>query len=164
MDQVVKTLIDCDACSDGDQQGDNEAPEVDLATMTKSVLLIGRYTRALHAIEQQHLVGRILQAVEGLGEHRRRSAHAGCDKLDDGDREIARKGDEHGERGADFFFFHASALDYALSHSIGRPEQGRLYQRVGRRLERLHTMSSVRSTPRTVARARGGNRRLAIST
>ena len=71
MDQVVKTLIDGDACGDGDQQGDNEAPEVDLATMTKSVLLIGRDARPLHAIEQQHLVGRILQAVEGLGEHRR---------------------------------------------------------------------------------------------
>ena len=55
-----------DATETEEQQGNNEAPEIELSSISERVLGVGRTSRAPHSIQQQCFVAGINETVDCL--------------------------------------------------------------------------------------------------
>ena len=67
---------------------DDERPEIDFAGIAERMLRVGRPAGPLHPDQQQTLIAGVDQAVDRLGEHRRRPGEQPGGKLRRGDAEI----------------------------------------------------------------------------
>jgi hypothetical protein len=56
-----------------DEDRDDEAPEVEFAAVSEGVIFVGRLARLAAPPHQKQLIGRIDDAVDTLGQHRRRA-------------------------------------------------------------------------------------------
>ena len=78
MQQLLHALVDRYAGAHGEQQdGDNEAPEVQLLAVAERVARVGGLARPAHAEQQQALVGRVGYGVQRLRQHRGRAGDRG---------------------------------------------------------------------------------------
>ena len=75
-----------------DQEGDDEAPEVELATVAQRVRFIRGPSRATKTIEQEDLVARVHEGVNALADHGRAARDARGQELRQGDEHIAEQG------------------------------------------------------------------------
>ena len=88
------SFVDRHSCADReDQDGDDERPEIQFASIAERVRVVGRLRGALLAVQEQDLVAAIDAGVESLGQHRRRSGQSRRDEFRDADAKIG------GERG-----------------------------------------------------------------
>src|SRR5262249_14484878 len=68
-------------CHSEDQQRDDEAPEIEFATMPERMLKIGMPSGPTHPVEKQNLVAGIDERMHGLTPHRRASRPGRCERL-----------------------------------------------------------------------------------
>ena len=82
------------------QQGDHEAPEIQLTSVPQRVAAVGGTGRARDAVEQQKLVDGVDQGMHGFAQHGRRAGDGGGDELRRGHQQVARQGRPDGRIGS----------------------------------------------------------------
>jgi hypothetical protein len=97
LEHVDHALVDRDSGAQGKyQNGDDEAPEIELAPVAERVVFVGGLARLAPAPDQEQLVQAVDDAVDPLGQHRRRAGHRRRREFRDRDAEIRREGDQQG--------------------------------------------------------------------
>lgn len=70
VEYVVNALVYRDACADGeDQDGDDEAPEIDFFAVAEGEFFVGGFLRGFQAVEEEALVACVYEGVDAFGEH-----------------------------------------------------------------------------------------------
>ena len=65
----IPSTMERDAAEPEQQESDNEAPKIQLASITKRVLRVGAAPRPSHSVQQQCLVAGIDDTVDRLRHH-----------------------------------------------------------------------------------------------
>ena len=91
--QLLDALVERERAADGEQHdGDDERPEVALASVAEGMEWGRGALRAGTAEDQEELVAGVGDGVDGLGEQRRRAGDEEADELRDRDPEVRQEG------------------------------------------------------------------------
>src|SRR5690242_3157222 len=90
---VYDALENRHACAEHKQQnGDDEAPEVDFASITERMLFIRTARGSLQAVEKEKLIAGVDDRVDAFAEHRRAAGDGGGRKFGNDNKQVSGSG------------------------------------------------------------------------
>src|SRR5438270_7999153 len=78
-----------DTAETEEQQGNDEAPEIELSSISERVLGVRTTSGAPHSVQQQCFIAGINETVDRLRQHRRRAGRQSSRQLRDRDEQVA---------------------------------------------------------------------------
>jgi transposase len=92
-ENVTDSLVQRDAGAERkDEQRNDEAPEIELATVAQRVELVGWLRRPVESIQQENLVAGVDERMNRLARHRRAAGEAARHELRQRDEDVAQQG------------------------------------------------------------------------
>lgn len=82
-----------------DEERDDEAPEIELTSMTERVVRVGRPRRSPETVKEQQLISGVDEGMHRLAHHRGAAGDLGGGELRQGDEEIPHEGGTDDARG-----------------------------------------------------------------